>query len=192
MLRKVQHNHWETTYFPEVFRCPSLDNLKFSSNFPERTNHVTYGLNAATGRSTRISIVAPHTGCYTFTVSGGTSQAWYGITVHTKYYAFDAENQACFFRTQTVYMPGKDLGNPKLKINMRVFAQSHTRRINDAPPVSVVRNPLSETDLPDGIVKVEFSEYKASGTYTQDFYLSFPGGKNHLIFGQPERRLKKK
>jgi len=64
------------------------------------------------GRKTRISVVAPHTGCYTFTVSGGTS--------------------------------------------------------------------------------VEFSDYKASGTYTQDFFLSFPGGKNHLIFGHPERRLKMK
>ncbi len=144
------------------------------------------------GRKTRISVVAPHTGCYTFTVSGGTSQAWYGITVHTKYYAFDAENQAYFFSPQTVYMPGKNMGNPKLKIDMRVFAQSHTRKINDGTPVSTVRNPLTVTDLPDGIVKVEFSDYKASGTYTQDFFLGFPGGKNHLIFGHPERRLKMK
>ena len=141
------------------------------------------------GRKTRISVVAPHTGCYTFTVSGGTSQAWYGITIHTKYYAFDAQNSAYFFNPQTVYMPGKNYGNPTLNINMRVFSQSHTRRINDGAPVSVVRNPLSETPLPDGIVKVEFLEYKASGTYTQDFFLSFPKGKLPLIYGHPERRL---
>ena len=72
---------------------------------------------------------------------------------------------------------------------MRVFSQSHTRKINDGPPVSVVRNPLSETPLPDGIVKVEFLKYKASGTYTQDFFLSFPKGKLPLIYGHPERRL---
>lgn len=144
------------------------------------------------GRQTKISIVAPHTGCYTFTVSGGTSQAWYGITVHTRYYAFDAADSAYFFRPQTVYMPGKDMGNPKLKINMRVFAQSHTRRINDGKPESTVRNPLTVIDLPEGLVKVAFSEYQASGTYTQDFFLSFPGGKERLIFGHPERRLKLK
>ena len=55
MLRKVQNNHWETKYFPEVFRCPSLQNLKFSDDFPDRTDHVTYGLNAATGNSNALA-----------------------------------------------------------------------------------------------------------------------------------------
>lgn len=55
ILRKVKNNHWETTYFPEVFRCPSLNELKFSDKFPERTDHVTYGLNVATGSSNALS-----------------------------------------------------------------------------------------------------------------------------------------
>ena len=55
ILRKVNNNHWETTYFPEVFRCPSLNELKFSDKFPERTDHVTYGLNVATGSSNALS-----------------------------------------------------------------------------------------------------------------------------------------
>ena len=58
MLRKVQNNHWETKYFPELFRCPSLQNLKFSDDFPARTNHVTYGMNTATGSSNALAASA--------------------------------------------------------------------------------------------------------------------------------------
>ena len=55
IIRKVDHTSWETKYMPEVFRCPSLLNLKLSTNFPERTNHTTYGLNIATGSNNALA-----------------------------------------------------------------------------------------------------------------------------------------
>ena len=58
IIRKVNHTSWETKYMPEVFRCPSLQNLKFSTDFPGRTNHTTYGLNVATGSSNNLPLTS--------------------------------------------------------------------------------------------------------------------------------------
>lgn len=133
------------------------------------------------------TVMAPHTGTYALAVAGGVGgQAWYGVEVFTPYFAVDARTKAYFFNPQTIYVAGKDAGNPELLLTMQP-TESHIRAINDGAPVEIVRSALNSIALPDGIVKVAFS--RSDVTWSQNFSLSFPKGKIPFIYGHPERRL---
>ncbi|HOG50582.1 MAG TPA: hypothetical protein PKY10_08335, partial [Lentisphaeria bacterium] len=97
-----------------------------------------------------------------------------------------ARTKASFFNPQTIYVAGKDAGNPELLLTMQP-TESHKRAINDEAPVEIVRSALNSIALPDGIVKVAFS--RSDVTWSQNFSLSFPRGKVPFIYGHPERRL---
>lgn len=93
--------------------------------------------------------------------------------------------KAYFFGPQTVYVAGKDAGNPELLLSMQP---------NDhMPGASMTLHPLSDRSeknpiaLPAGTVKVAFAKPKTG--WSQNFWLSFPKGKVPFIYGHPERRL---
>lgn len=98
------------------------------------------------GARDEFTVIAPHTGTYALVVSGGVGgQAWYGVEVFTPYFAVDAREKAYFFGPQTVYVAGKDAGNPELLLSMQPN-ESHARRINDTASVEVNRsekNPIA-------------------------------------------------
>ena len=139
------------------------------------------------GARDEFTVIAPHTGTYALVVSGGVGgQAGYGVEVFTPYFAVDAREKAYFFGPQTVYVAGKDAGNPELLLSMQPN-ESHARRINDTASVEVNRSEKNPIALPAGTVKVAFAKPKTG--WSQNFWLSFPKGKVPFIYGHPERRL---
>ena len=130
------------------------------------------------------TVVAPESGVFALVISG--RDAWYGVTVYNKHYAFDARQGTYFFGAPfRVFVPGTDSGNPELTIEAR---KEQAYRCNK----TLVVGEEKHTDpLKDGFNEFLFEklEKPIEGYYTQDFSISMPKGKTPYIFASPELRL---
>ena len=142
------------------------------------------------GGDETFAVWAPETGLYALRITGGEDgQAWYSIKVHAPlHWTVDARRGTYLFRPQTVFVPGADCGNRTLHV-VSTPAEAYRLFLNDKLERDVVRTPISDFDLPDGIVKVSFRESLAT-KYGENFNITFPEGEAGWVYPIKERRLR--
>ena len=136
------------------------------------------------GVSETFTVVAPESGVCALVISG--RDAWYGVTVYNKHYAFDARRGTYFFGAPLrVFVAGTDSGNPALAIHSR---SEQAYMCNRNLVVGEEKHPVS---LKAGFNELIFEkpEKPIEGYYTQDLSLLISEGKIPYIFSSPELRL---
>ena len=143
----------------------------------------------APGRRESLSVPAPQKGVYALVMVADGKEgpaAWYGVTVQSQHYAFDATNGTYFMGAPCrIFVAGPKSGNSELAIQTR---KDQAYRYND---IQVIGEEHISVDL-----KEEFNEFlfqkpeePIEKYYTQDFIISIPNGQFPYIFASPELRL---
>ena len=141
------------------------------------------------GTASRFQVDAPHTGTYAMVLSAGKGgQAWYNVEVYTPYAAIyqPPRDQIYFFGGQKLFIAGKALGNKEFQMNT-TNNESWSMTLDGKK--QVLRRPkMKRIALPDkAAVEAEFG--RAPIDWSQNLFITFPGGRTPLVFFGPERTM---
>ncbi len=133
------------------------------------------------------TVKAEETGAHILRVTGGDvgGSPWYSVCIASPiHWAVDARREAYMFRAKKFYVPGSDMGNPKM--HLRFHQTSCTLYINGEPH-DCVRVQSADFDLPPGVVEIAIGRSPAG--HGENYWVSFPGGKSPFVYPVKERRL---
>jgi len=142
------------------------------------------------GTTSHFQVDAPHTGTQDHRISSGIGgQAWNSVEIKTPYAAiYQAPRTRIYlFGPQKVFVAGAALGNRQL--NFATTAAESWKLSLDGAAAQVYRRP-GNINLPladKAAVAVDFQ--KGGIDYSQNIFLTFPGGRTPLVFFGPERTM---
>lgn len=135
----------------------------------------------ANGKLETVSYQVEKGGTYALVISSGSGAvAWYSLATKNPFAAILAEKEVYLFSAQKVFLPGKAMGNSEIAIRS-TKDECYSYSVDGGKYVELL-NPVNvKIQLTDKTVTtVQFG--RIAGKWCQNFMLSFPDGKQPLIF----------